>query len=67
MNPDFVVVGGLSIGYQVVQAVAGRGARLLREIKLAEVSLVTFPMNSAAVVTAVKEQECAAKQLLNYR
>jgi HK97 family phage prohead protease len=58
MNPDFVVVGGLSIGYQVVQAVAGKGARLLREIKLAEVSLVTFPMNPAAVVTAVKEQEC---------
>jgi HK97 family phage prohead protease len=57
---------GLSIGYQIVTAAAANGARLLKELKLAEVSIVTFPMNPLAVVTEVKEQDCAARQLLNY-
>jgi len=57
---------GLSIGYPIVKAAAANGARLLKEIKLAEVSLVTFPMNPEAQVLSVKEQECAARQLMNY-
>jgi len=57
---------GLSIGYQIVKASAANGARLLEELKLAEVSLVTFPMNPKALVTGVKEQPCAAAQLLPY-
>jgi hypothetical protein len=57
---------GLSIGYSIVQAAAANGARLLKELKLAEVSVVTFPMNPAAMVTSVKAEDCPAKQLLNY-
>lgn len=59
---------GLSIGYQIVTAARENGARLLKEIKLYEVSLVTFPMNPDATVTAVKEQAetCAAKELLRF-
>ncbi len=38
-------VDGLSIGYRVIRAVrAPQGGRLLQEIELWEVSLVTFPM-----------------------
>jgi hypothetical protein len=48
---------GLSIGYSVAKArVARDGVRELTEIKLWEVSLVTFPANEAARVTAVKSE-----------
>lgn len=59
---------GLSIGYQIVQAAAQGSARLLKEIRLFEVSLVTFPMNPEATITAVKENQepCAAKELLRF-
>lgn len=48
---------GLSIGYQVVKADVEKesGIRLLREIKLWEVSLVLFPANEAARVEDVKD------------
>lgn len=47
---------GMSIGYRVKSdAYDGRRrARLLKEVDLLEVSLVSFPMNEAARVTAVK-------------
>ncbi|GEQ97063.1 primosomal replication protein N [Iodidimonas gelatinilytica] len=47
---------GLSIGYRVVKARqdAKTGARLLDQVDLWEVSLVTFPMQSAARVHAFK-------------
>jgi HK97 family phage prohead protease len=47
---------GLSIGYRVKSdAYDGRRrARLLKELDLFEISLVPFPMNEAARVTAVK-------------
>jgi hypothetical protein len=47
---------GLSIGYRVKSdAYDGRRrARLLKELDLFEISLVPFPMNSEARVTAVK-------------
>lgn len=49
-------VDGLSIGYQVVNSArdASNGARLLEEVDLREVSLVTFPMNEASRITSVK-------------
>jgi len=60
-------LSGLSIGFQIVKSTARDGARLLEEIRLWEVSLVTFGANPKALVTAVKqEQECAAAQLLPY-
>jgi HK97 family phage prohead protease len=53
----------MSIGYDVQPGGAdyskqdGRTIRNLREIRLWEVSLVTFPMNEEAVVTGVKEMK----------
>lgn len=50
---------GLSIGYVPVEyhIDAQTGVRVLEEVALYEVSLVTFPANSAATVHAVKEDE----------
>lgn len=47
---------GLSIGYRVKSDSydGRRRARILKEVDLLEVSLVSFPMNDAARVTAVK-------------
>jgi HK97 family phage prohead protease len=52
-------IRGLSIGYQVKQARRDpqTGVRLLQELDLREVSLVTFPANEAAHVTVVKSDE----------
>ncbi len=52
-------ITGLSIGYnpvkeQTIQLADGRRARSLQEVKLFEVSPVTFPMNELATVAAVK-------------
>lgn len=48
---------GLSIGYVPVKyhIDAATGVRVLEEVALYEVSLVTFPANSAATVQAVKD------------
>lgn len=50
-------IGGLSIGYLPVRHRydAARGVRILEEVALYEVSLVTFPANVQARVHAVKE------------
>lgn len=48
---------GLSIGYAVVKSLPDKdrpSVRRLKELKLFEYSLVTFPMNTAAMVTAAK-------------
>jgi HK97 family phage prohead protease len=50
------LVDGLSIGYDAVRKEMKDGRRHLQEIKLFEVSLVTFPMNPAALVTSVKSE-----------
>lgn len=50
------VVDGMSIGYSVINADRDGEYRRLLELKLYEVSLVTFPMNQAARVTTVKSQ-----------
>ncbi len=49
-------VTGLSIGYRTVasRAIPGSKARLLTDVDLYEVSLVTFPANTHARVQAVK-------------
>lgn len=59
------VLGGLSIGFSVPKLASDgqpaivwddeRDARLFREVRLWEYSLVTFPANEAAVITSVKE------------
>ncbi len=50
------VVTGLSIGYRTIQSErdAKSGARLLTEVELLEVSMVTFPANALARVRHVK-------------
>jgi HK97 family phage prohead protease len=46
-------IDGLSIGYRTVKSERdGKGRRLLQELELWEVSLVTFPMLAQARVTA---------------
>lgn len=49
------IVGAFSIGFDVIKARRAKdGIREITEIRLWEVSLVTFPANPAAVVTGVK-------------
>jgi HK97 family phage prohead protease len=48
------VVDGLSIGFRTVDSVRTKTGRLLKEIDLAEISLVTLPALASARVTSVK-------------
>ena len=48
------IVRGLSIGFDSVKDSVEDGVRLLKEIRLWEGSIVTFPMNEAAIITSVK-------------
>ena len=58
-------VDGLSIGYRTVRARrdAARGLRLLTEIDLWEVSIVTFPMLPDARVSSVKTRPTTQRDL----
>jgi uncharacterized protein len=49
------LITGLSIGYETLKSRLGRnGERILEEIQLHEISVVTFPANDAARITQVK-------------
>lgn len=48
------VIKGLSIGFETIQESLEDGVRLLKEIRLWEVSIVTFPMNLDAAIGSVK-------------
>jgi HK97 family phage prohead protease len=48
------IVSGLSIGFQAVKDSVEKGVRHLKEIRLYEGSIVTFPMNEAAQISSVK-------------
>jgi HK97 family phage prohead protease len=49
------IVKGLSIGFEAVKAALdSNGVRRISEIKLYEGSVVTFPMNEAALIVSVK-------------
>jgi uncharacterized protein len=50
------LIDSLSIGFDLIRREVKNGKRHLQEIKLYEVSLVTFPANPLATVTAVKSQ-----------
>jgi HK97 family phage prohead protease len=55
------VVKGLSIGYDVLQEhFDNAGIRHLTEVKLWEVSAVTFPMNESAQIFSVKGRDATA-------
>lgn len=48
------IVKGLSIGFESVKDAIENGVRHLKEIKLYEGSIVTFPANEAALIASVK-------------
>lgn len=48
------IVKGLSIGFESVKDAIENGVRKLKELKLYEGSIVTFPMNTLALISAVK-------------
>ncbi|WP_158750235.1 HK97 family phage prohead protease [Acidobacterium sp. S8] len=48
------IIRGLSIGYDIVQDSVEGSVRYLKELRLWEGSIVTFPMNQAAVIQAIK-------------
>ena len=53
------VLKGLSIGYDTVKDQIVNGVRHLQELKLYEVSVVTFPMNEMAQIFDVKSTDPA--------
>lgn len=57
-------MSGLSIGYRVQEYTIDEvtGYRLLHELELVEISLVTFPANERAVVHDVKAQSLVAQK-----
>lgn len=58
-------IDGLSIGYRTIKAAKDdRGGRLLTELELWEISLVTFPMLPAARVAAKSERSDAEGDLM---
>ena len=62
------IVDGLSIGFVTVRARRGEGrdhVRILEEVNLQEVSLVTFAANPKAKVERVKMQEPAIEALVS--
>jgi hypothetical protein len=48
------ITRGLSIGYETVQSTMDGDVRNLTELKLYEISCVTFPMNESATISSVK-------------
>lgn len=48
------VIKGLSIGYDTVKDSVENGIRHLKELRLYEGSIVTFPMNEMATITSIK-------------
>ena len=61
------ILRGLSIGYDIVSDAVVGGVRHLKELKLYEVSVCTFPMNELATVTAVKSEDVFADQVRMFR
>ena len=56
-------IQGLSIGYTIVKYTPSKSGkfRILKNINLWEISLVTFPSNSGATVTSVKSANTAMR------
>ncbi|ROU02396.1 HK97 family phage prohead protease [Histidinibacterium lentulum] len=57
-------IDGLSIGYRTKKAQGGKGGRLLSELELWEVSLVTFPMLPEARVGRKAERDTDGDALM---
>jgi HK97 family phage prohead protease len=48
------VIKGLSIGYNTIDDAIENGVRMLKEVRLWEGSVVTFPMNEGAMISSIK-------------
>ena len=59
-------IKGLSIGYDVIKEAWDKDVRRLKEVKLWEISLVTFPMNEMASVTGVKALEDSLSKVIQF-
>ena len=58
-------LNGLSIGFRTVRAKRGPGAtRLLQEVELWEISVVTFPLLAGSTVTAIGSHQNGLAQML---
>lgn len=59
LDIKYGVKNGLSIGYQIVKDQIGKmgnqTVRFLKELRLIEISVVTFPMNKLATITGIKQ------------
>ena len=53
------IVRGLSIGFDTVKDAVDGAVRRLKELRLWEGSIVTFPMNELALITSVKARRAA--------
>jgi len=61
---DAGAIDGLSIGYRTIKATRGeKGQRMLSELDLWEVSLVTFPMQTTARIDAYKAVDMTRSEL----
>lgn len=56
------IIKGLSIGFESIKDSIESGVRHLKEIKLYEGSIVTFPMNDFALITSVKGSKQAGDE-----
>lgn len=54
------IIKGLSIGYNTIKYTIVKGVRHLKELRLLEGSVVTFPMNTLATISSVKEAAAKA-------
>jgi HK97 family phage prohead protease len=62
------IVKSLSVGFELLKHAMDGAVRVIKQGRIREVSLVVFPANPQAVVTAVKEEQppCAARELVQY-
>jgi HK97 family phage prohead protease len=60
------ILKGLSIGYDTIRDEVKEKVRYLKELKLWEVSIVTFPMNELATVNSIKTLEDAKLALAEF-
>ena len=61
---DAGAIDGMSIGYRTLDAGRGsEGERILKEVDLWEVSLVTFPMLQSARIDAIKAAEMTPREM----
>ena len=63
-------LNGLSIGFRTVRATRGASHRILNEIELWEISVVTFPLLAGSKVTAIgggiaNQMRAAARRMAN--